>query len=42
MCDPCRALAAEARAAGAAGETEREKLILFILAEHGKACHGEN
>ena len=42
MCGLCRALAAEADAAGAAGETEREKLILFILAEHGKACHGAN
>lgn len=42
LCDLCRALRAEAQVAKRAGETEREKLIRFVLAEHEKACHGSN
>lgn len=42
LCNLCRALKSEAEIAEAAGETERAKLILFVLAEHEKACHGSN
>jgi hypothetical protein len=42
LCDLYRALKTEAKVARNAGETGREKLILFVLAEHEKACHGSN
>lgn len=41
-CVFCGALMSEIEKARAGGETEREKLLTFILGEHQKASHSLN